>query len=275
MRKKLLAIVMSLTMILVFMPAMAFAEGSQKVVASITFKPAETKIVYDYDCEQENGFYLWGPEFIEGDSIEITYTDNTTTTYKLTEGDEEELWVNENDSDDAISMDDFSFSSSPIPVSAASGALFTFEMEYSNVLTTGEVEFRTSNISKITYTPKSDKITLYKGVDEITEPDDNGGTVTYFDVRDAYDYLYGFWNDKVLIEYNDGTSPETLPLDEVRNWDYVTQGNGGYVSLPEAQLGTSWDVGNTYYIYLKANGKIDTTNKITVKIEANPYNNAT
>ena len=124
----------------------------------------------------------------------------------------------------------------------------------------------TSNVSKITYTPKSNAITLYKGVDEINDDGD-----TYFDIGNAYDYLYGFWNDKVMIEYNDGTPSETLALDELEDWDYVIEKNGEYISLPEFQQDTPWAVGNTYDIFLKAKGKIDTNNKITVKIEANQY----
>ena len=118
------------------------------------------------------------------------------------------------------------------------------------------------NVSKITYTPKANTITLYKGVDEI---DDDGDT--YFDVGNAY----AFWNDEVVIEYNDGTPTETLYLDELENWDYVIDKNGEYVSLREFQQGTPWDVGDTYDIFLKAKGKIDTTNKITVQIEKNSY----
>ena len=238
-------------------------------VDSIVFTPVEQKIVYDYyledECELTEDGYSYYPELVEGDSIEITYKDNTTATYKLAEGDDGAFWVNENDPDDIISMDDFFFGPACIPENAANDDSFNFEIEYLNVKTSGTVVFKTNNVSQITYTPKSNAITLYKGVDEI---DDDGNTI--FDIRNAYNYLYGYWNDKVMIEYNDGTPSETLALDEFEDWDYVTDKNGEYISLSEYQQDTPWAVGNTYDIFLKANGKVDTTNKITVTIENSP-----
>lgn len=238
-------------------------------VDSIVFTPVEQKIVYDYylkdECELTEDGYRYYPEVVEGDSIEITYKDNTTATYKLAEGEEGALWENENDPDDIISMDDVFFGPVCIPESAANDDSFEFYIEYLNVKTSGTVVFKSNNVSRITYTPKSDAITLYKGVDEMVDDGD-----TYFDVRNAYDYLYGFWNDKVMIEYNDGTPSETLPLDEFEDWDYVTEKNGEYISLREYQQDTPWAVGNTYNIFLKVQGKVDTTNKITVTIENSP-----
>lgn len=236
-------------------------------VDKIAFSSEKQKIVYDYylkdECELTENGYLYYPELIEGDSIEITY-ENVTKAYVLTEGDEDAFWVNEDDPDDAISMDDFSFEPACIPENAANGESFEFEIEYLNVKTTGTVVFK-SNISQITYTPKANAITLYDGVDEITEDGD-----TYFDVKNAYDYLYGFWNDKVVIEYNDGTPSETFALDEFEDWDYVTVKDGEYISLREVQKTTPWAVGNTYDIFLKVKGKVDTTHEITVTIKNSP-----
>ena len=258
MRKKLLAIVMSLTMILAFMPAMAFADGSG--VTSIEYRLSNGRtevIMYEYEVDD----YDYQP--CQGDHL-IVVTSGGETAYMY---DEEEGEVFVSREGDTISPDDVQFELVPL---VSDEGKYKITVGYEGKSYDIPVKVLGDNVSDITYTPKSAAITLYEGVDEIEEIDDDDNVVTYFDVRNAYDYLYGYGNDKVDIEYTDGTS-ETLSLDEFDNWDYVVKNNGEYIPLWEAQGQTPWEDGDTYDIYLKAKGKIDTDNKITVTIDVSPY----
>ena len=259
MRKKLLAIVMSLTMILAFMPAMAFADGSG--VTSIEYRLSNGRtevIMYEYEVDD----YDYQP--CQGDHLIVVTSDGETAyTY-----DEEEGGVFVSREGDVISPDDVQFELVSL---VSDEGKYKITVEYEGKSNDIPVKVLGDNVSNITYTPKSDAITLYEGVDEIEEIDADDNVVTYFDVKSAYDYLYGYWNDKVTINYIDGTS-ETLDLDEFSSWDYVVKKNNGeYIPLWEAQEQTPWAVGDTYEIFLKAKGKIDTDNKITVTIDVSPY----
>lgn len=216
--------------------------------------------------------YNYYPNY--GDKLVVTTSDGSKTyTFK----EDYEVFISEDE--DVITLNDVTFeqirhdSNDDEITWAAGGGPYYIEVIYTyddgttttTAKTNIEVCVQASDVSGITFAPKATSITLYNGVDGWTE---NGNF--YFNVRDVYDYLYGFGNDELTIQYNDGTS-DSVSLDEVRNWEYVTKAsNNKYVPLFEAQGEDPWTVGTSYDVFLMAMGSIDTDHPITVTIKDSP-----
>lgn len=208
MRKKALAIVMSLAMIFTFMPAMAFAEPED--VTAISYQLSDERealTVYDYQVEEGWGYYP-----CPGDQLIVTTSDGEVI-YTFSDEEEEGVFLSEDG--DKISVQDVTFGNI---TRASDDAPATIDVEYKGCKAQIPVEVQEVTVVSISFTAKEPKV-VYDYECELTEdgyicePElDEGDSVTITNKDDTSATYILKYEDEGPIWVND--QDEVIPMED-------------------------------------------------------------